>query len=108
MPTLLAWPHSVLVLDIKGELADGDERHAFPGAAGFCETLGLVLRFAPTHRDSHAFNPLLDVRRGANEVRDVQNIGLTEPEHRFRRKLNGQSDEAEQAPRAQRVRAVVP
>lgn len=74
VPTLLAWPHSALVLDIKGELADGDERHGFPGTAGFRETLGPVLRFAPTHADSHAFNPLLEVRRGANEVRDVQNI----------------------------------
>jgi type IV secretion system protein VirD4 len=74
VPTLLAWPHSALVLDIKGELADGDERHNFPGAAGFRETLGPVLRFAPTRSDSHAFNPLLEVRRGANEVRDVQNI----------------------------------
>ncbi len=74
VPTLLAWPHSALVLDIKGELADGDERHDFPGAAGFRETLGPVLRFAPTRQDSHCFNPLLEVRRGANEVRDVQNI----------------------------------
>lgn len=74
VPTLLAWPHSALVLDIKGELADGDERHGFPGTAGFRETLGPVLRFAPTHADSHAFNPLLEVRRGVNEVRDVQNI----------------------------------
>lgn len=74
VPTLLAWPHSALVLDIKGELADGDERHGFPGTAGFRETLGPVLRFAPTHADSHAFNPLFEVRRGANEVRDVQNI----------------------------------
>jgi type IV secretion system protein VirD4 len=74
VPTLLAWPHSALVLDIKGELADGDERHGFPGAAGFRETLGPVLRFAPTRGDSHSFNPLLEVRRGPNEVRDVQNI----------------------------------
>ncbi|GIK49936.1 MAG: conjugal transfer protein TraG [Alphaproteobacteria bacterium] len=74
VPTLLAWPHSALVLDIKGELADGDERHAFPGTAGFRESLGPVLRFAPTREDSHCFNPLLEVRRGANEVRDVQNI----------------------------------
>jgi type IV secretion system protein VirD4 len=74
VPTLLAWPHSALVLDIKSELADGDDRHDFPGTAGFRETLGPVLRFAPTHADSHAFNPLLEVRRGADEVRDVQNI----------------------------------
>jgi len=74
VPTLLAWPHSALVLDIKGELADGDDRHDFPGVAGFRETLGPVLRFAPTQSTSHCFNPLLEVRRGANEVRDVQNI----------------------------------
>ena len=74
VPTLLAWPHSALVLDIKGELADGDRRHAFPGTAGFRETLGPVLRFAPTHAASARFNPLFEVRKGANEVRDVQNI----------------------------------
>lgn len=74
VPTLLAWPRSALVLDVKGELADGDARHGFPGTAGFRETLGPVLRFAPTQANSAAFNPLFEVRRGANEVRDVQNI----------------------------------
>lgn len=74
IPTLLAWPQSALVLDVKGELADGDPRHGFPGTAGFRETLGPVLRFAPTRSDSCAFNPLFEVRRGPNEVRDVQNI----------------------------------
>jgi type IV secretion system protein VirD4 len=74
VPTLLAWPHSVLVLDIKSELASGDPRHDFPGTAGFRESLGPTLRFAPTNAVSARFNPLLEVRRGANEVRDVQNI----------------------------------
>lgn len=74
VPTLLAWPHAALVLDVKGELADGDPRFHFPGTAGFREKLGPVLRFAPTRSDSAAFNPLFEVRRGANEVRDVQNI----------------------------------
>ncbi len=74
VPTLLAWPHSALVLDVKGELADGDPRHHFAGTAGFRQTLGPVLRFAPTKQDSASFNPLLEVRKGANEVRDVQNI----------------------------------
>jgi type IV secretion system protein VirD4 len=74
IPTLLAWPHSALVLDVKGELADGDLRHHFPGTAGFRETLGPVLRFAPTRAESACFNPLFEVRKGANEVRDVQNI----------------------------------
>jgi type IV secretion system protein VirD4 len=74
VPTLLAWPHSALVLDVKGELADGDARHRFPGTAGFRETLGPVLRLAPTRLDSASFNPLHEVRKGPNEVRDVQNI----------------------------------
>lgn len=74
VPTLLAWPHSALVLDVKGELADGDARHGFPGTAGFRESLGPVLRLAPTRLDSASFNPLHEVRKGPNEVRDVQNI----------------------------------
>lgn len=74
VPTLLAWPHSALVLDVKGELADGDARHRFPGTAGFREGLGPVLRLAPTRLDSASFNPLFEVRKGPNEVRDVQNI----------------------------------
>ncbi len=74
VPTLLAWPSSALVLDVKGELADGDPRVTFPGTAGFREQIGPVVRFAPTRLDSASFNPLFEVRRGANEVRDVQNI----------------------------------
>lgn len=74
VPTLLTWAGSALVLDVKGELADGDARHEFPGVAGFRETIGPVLRFAPTQASSVRFNPLLEVRRGASEVRDVQNI----------------------------------
>jgi type IV secretion system protein VirD4 len=74
VPTLLAWPGSVLALDVKGELDVGEPRHGFPGTSGFRAALGPVLRFAPTREDSNAFNPLFEVRRGANEVRDVQNI----------------------------------
>jgi type IV secretion system protein VirD4 len=74
IPTLLAWPESALVLDIKSELAFGDARLGFPGTAGFRETLGPVLCFAPTQAHSCAFNPLFEVRRGVDEVRDVQNI----------------------------------
>jgi type IV secretion system protein VirD4 len=74
VPTLLAWPHSALVLDVKGELATGDARHGFPGTAGFRETLGPVLRFSPTRAGSARFNPLFEVRKGVDEVRDVQNI----------------------------------
>ncbi len=74
VPTLLAWPRSILVLDVKGELADGDLRHDFPGVAGFRERLGPVLRFAPTKSGSAKFNPLFEVRKGPDEVRDVQNV----------------------------------
>ena len=74
VPTLLATPHSMLVLDVKGELADGDPRHGFPGTAGFRETLGPVLRFAPTRGDSIRFNPLFEIPRGPDEVRWAQNL----------------------------------
>lgn len=73
VPTLLATPHSMLVLDVKGELADGDPRHGFPGTAGFRETLGPVLRFAPTRADSLRFNPIFEIPRGPDEVRWAQN-----------------------------------
>ncbi len=74
VPTLLSWPRSALVLDVKGELADGDGRHGFVGVAGFRERLGPVVRFAPTKAHSARFNPLFEVRKGPNEVRDVQNV----------------------------------
>ncbi|MBK6705707.1 MAG: type IV secretory system conjugative DNA transfer family protein [Caulobacteraceae bacterium] len=72
VPTLLATQHSALVIDVKGELADGDPRHGFPGTAGFRETLGPVMRFAPTRADSIRFNPLFEIPRGADEVRAAQ------------------------------------
>jgi len=74
VPTLLTWSASALVLDVKGELDRGDTRHGFPGTSGFRAELGPVLRFAPTNAQSHSFNPLFEVRRGANEIRDIQNI----------------------------------
>lgn len=74
VPTLLSWNGSALVLDVKGELADGDARHGFPGTSGHRALLGRVYRFAPTSAHSHCFNPLANVRKGENEVRDVQNI----------------------------------
>ncbi len=74
VPTLLAWSGSALVLDVKGELDRGDARHGFPGTSGYRAKLGPVLRFAPTDPYSNAFNFLLCVRKGQNEVRDVQNI----------------------------------
>jgi len=74
IPTLLAWPQSAVVLDVKDELFEGDGRHDFPGIAAFRQELGPVLRLAFTARDSICFNVLDCVRKGPHEVRDVQNI----------------------------------
>ena len=74
VPTLLTWPGSVIVHDIKGE--------NFTLTAGWRAQHGRVLRFDPTDARSDAYNPLLEVRRGPSEVRDVQNIAdiLVDPE----------------------------
>ena len=74
IPTLLTWAGSVIVHDIKGE--------NFGLTAGWRARFSRVLRFDPTDADSDAYNPLLEVRRGPNEVRDVQNVAdiLVDPE----------------------------
>src|SRR3546814_11418453 len=50
--------------------------------AGFRARHGRVLLFDPTNPASSAYNPLLEVRRGIWEVRDVQNVAdvLVDPE----------------------------
>jgi type IV secretion system protein VirD4 len=74
VPTLLTWPGSCVVHDIKGE--------NWTLTAGWRERFGRVALFDPTNPASSAYNPLLEVRRGASEVRDVQNIAdiLVDPE----------------------------
>ena len=78
IPTLLTWPHSVLVNDVKGE--------NWALTAGFRQgELGSrCLRFDPTCSDRSAarYNPLLEVRSGPFEVRDVQTIAdmLVDPD----------------------------
>ncbi|MCP4732962.1 MAG: conjugal transfer protein TraG, partial [Bosea sp.] len=74
VPTLLTWPGSCIVHDIKGE--------NWTLTAGFRAKHGRVLLFDPTNAQSSAYNPLLEVRRGEWEVRDVQNIAdiLVDPE----------------------------
>ncbi|TGY88794.1 conjugal transfer protein TraG [Marinicauda algicola] len=74
VPTLLTWPGSCIVHDIKGE--------NWTLTAGFRARHGRVLLFDPTNAKSSAYNPLLEVRRGEWEVRDVQNIAdiLVDPE----------------------------
>ena len=74
IPTLLTWPGSAIVHDIKGE--------NWTLTAGWRARFGRVLLFDPTNAQSAAYNPLLEVRRGEWEVRDVQNIAdvLVDPE----------------------------
>ena len=74
VPSLLTWPGSAIVHDIKGE--------NWELTAGFRGQHGRVLRFDPTNATSSSYNPLLEVRRGEWEVRDVQNVAdvLVDPE----------------------------
>jgi len=74
VPTLLTWPGSCIVHDIKGE--------NWALTAGFRARVGRVLLFDPTNVRSSRYNPLLEVRRGEWEVRDVQNVAdvLVDPE----------------------------
>jgi type IV secretion system protein VirD4 len=74
IPTLLTWSGSCIVHDIKGE--------NWNLTSGLRALHGHVLLFDPTNRRSAAYNPLLEVRRGEWEVRDVQNIAdvLVDPE----------------------------
>jgi type IV secretion system protein VirD4 len=70
IPTLLSWPHSVLIHDLKGE--------NWALTAGARKWTGqLCLKFAPASADSDGarYNPLSEVRlRTPNEIRDVRNI----------------------------------
>lgn len=74
IPTLLSWRSSVIVYDMKRENWDI--------TAGWRSQFSHVLRFEPTATHSVRFNPLLEVRKGENEVRDVQNIAdiLVDPD----------------------------
>jgi type IV secretion system protein VirD4 len=80
VPTLLTWPGSCIVHDIKGE--------NWTLTSGFRAKHGRVLLFDPTNTRSAAYNPLLEVRRGEWEVRDVQNVAdvLVDPEGSLERR----------------------
>jgi type IV secretion system protein VirD4 len=80
VPSLLTWPGSAIVHDIKGE--------NWTLTAGFRARRGRVLLFDPTNPASAAYNPLLEVRRGEWEVRDVQNVAdvLVDPEGSLERR----------------------
>jgi type IV secretion system protein VirD4 len=66
VPTLLSWTGSAIIHDIKGE--------NWQLTAGWRATFSHCLLFNPTDPNSARYNPLLEVRCGENEVRDVQNI----------------------------------
>jgi type IV secretion system protein VirD4 len=70
LPTLLSWPHSALILDIKGE--------NWALTAGWRKKYAnnKVLKFDPTAIEgSVRFNPLEEVRVGTDyEVGDIQNL----------------------------------
>ena len=80
VPSLLTWPDSAIVHDIKGE--------NWQLTAGWRARFGRVLLFDPTNPVSAAYNPLLEVRRGDAEVRDVQNVAdiLVDPEGALERR----------------------
>lgn len=66
VPTLLCWPGSALVYDVKNELWDL--------TSGCRARHQHCLFFNPTSPDSARFNPMLEVRKGPNEIRDAQNL----------------------------------
>ncbi len=80
IPTLLSWPHSALIADLKGELweltAGWRQQHAH----------NKVLRFEPAAAQGTVrWNPLDEVRLGTeHEVADVQNLAtiLVDPDGR--------------------------
>jgi len=80
VPTLLSWTHSVVIHDIKGE--------NWQLTAGWRSQFSFCLLFNPTDARSARYNPLLEVRKGPNEVRDVQNIAdiLVDPEGALERR----------------------
>ena len=80
VPTLLSWTGSAVIHDIKGE--------NWQLTAGWRSRFSHCLLFNPTDPRSARYNPLLEVRRGPNEVRDVQNIAdvLVDPEGALERR----------------------
>ena len=70
----MTWTGSAVIHDIKGE--------NWQLTAGWRAKFSHCLLFDPTSPLSARFNPLLEVRKGFQEVRDVQNIAdiLVDPE----------------------------
>lgn len=80
VPTLISWTGSAVIHDIKGE--------NWELTSGWRARFSHCLLFNPTDPRSARYNPLLEVRRGIQEVRDVQNIAdiLVDPEGALERR----------------------
>ncbi|MER9970117.1 conjugal transfer protein TraG [Mesorhizobium sp. M0060] len=80
VPTLLSWTGSAVIHDIKGE--------NWQLTSGWRSKFSYSLLFNPTDPRSARYNPLLEVRKGPDEVRDVQNIAdiLVDPEGALERR----------------------
>jgi type IV secretion system protein VirD4 len=80
VPTLLSWTGSAVIHDIKGE--------NWQLTGGWRSQFSHALLFNPTDSRSARYNPLLEVRKGSDEVRDVQNIAdiLVDPEGALERR----------------------
>ena len=80
VPTLLSWTGSAVIHDIKGE--------NWQLTAAWRSRFSHCLYFDPTDVRSARYNPLLEVRKGVCEVRDVQNIAdiLVDPEGALERR----------------------
>ncbi len=74
VPTLLTWPGSCIVYDLKEE--------NFKKTAGQRGKFSDVIYFNPNTLDTHRFNPLFEIRQGILEVRDAQNLAnmIIEPD----------------------------
>lgn len=69
VPTLLSWPHSTVITDLKGEL--------WEMTSGWRKSVGhKVLRYEPASADCEVkLNPLEEIRLGTeHEIGDVQNL----------------------------------
>ncbi|MBI1215948.1 MAG: IncP-type conjugal transfer protein TraG [Alphaproteobacteria bacterium] len=84
LPTGLVWRESYLTLDLKGE--------NWRLTSGLRRSFGPVFRFDPTSGTTHRYNPLTQIRRGENEVRDAQALAdmLVDPEGGLRERSHWQ------------------
>lgn len=74
IPTLLTLPDSIVLYDIQGT--------AYTQTAGWRSQFSRVIYYNPTADDSDRHNPLLEIRKGPQEIRDTQNVTdiLIDPE----------------------------